>query len=50
MSQLYHIQLKASVSETYDLSDKTVHQLDLTEILPEDEMKDILKRRLQAKD
>lgn len=49
MSQLYHIQLKASVSETYDLSDKTVHQLDLTEILPEDEMKDILKGRLQER-
>lgn len=49
MSQLYHIQLKASVSETYDLSDKIVHKLEMTEILPKEEMVELLKQQLQER-
>lgn len=48
MSQLYRIQLKTSVSETFDLSDRIVHRLELTNILAEEEMVDILKSMLEA--
>lgn len=43
MSQLYKIQLKTSVSESFTLNDAIVHRLDLTSILPQEEMVDILK-------
>ena len=48
MSQCYRVQLKASVSTTVDVSDKSVNRLELTEILPEEEMKEILKDLLKA--
>lgn len=48
MSQLYRIQLKTSVSETFSLSDQIVHRLELTSILGEEEMLDILKQVLDT--
>lgn len=47
MSQLYHVQLKTSVSQTFTLSDCITHRIELTKILPEEEMLDILKETLK---
>ena len=44
MSLSYRVSLK--VCEVVSADDKTVHQLDLRDVLPEDEMKDLLKQRL----
>ena len=43
MSQIYHIELKSSVSERLDLSDEVVHKLNLTPILDQESMLNILK-------
>ncbi len=50
MSQIYHIQLKSSVSEHCDLSDEVVHKLNLTPILEQEAMLNILKSVLLADD
>lgn len=44
MSISYRVSLK--VCEVVSADDKTVHQLDLRDVLPEDEMKDLLRARL----
>ncbi len=44
MSLAYRVSLK--VCEVVSADDKTVHQLDLRDVLPEDEMKDLLRARL----
>ncbi|MEQ8819972.1 MAG: hypothetical protein RLY93_06980 [Sumerlaeia bacterium] len=48
MSQMYRIALKSSVKRTITASDSITYPIQLTEILPEDEMKDVLKERLRA--
>jgi replicative DNA helicase len=50
MSQLYHVELKGSVTETIHLHDEIVHQLDLSHILGEDDMKSLLRKQLEAND
>ncbi len=47
MSLSYRVTLQ--VSEVVGADDKTVHQLDLRDILPEDEMKDLLRNSLKEK-
>jgi len=46
MSQVYHVKLKESVSETFSVSDHVKHKLCLTPILPEEEMVALLKQQL----
>jgi len=46
MSQVYHVKLKESVSETFSVSDHVKHKLSLTPILPEGEMLELLKQQL----
>ena len=46
MSQVYHVKLKESVSETFSVSDHVKHKLCLTPILPEGEMLELLKQQL----
>ena len=46
MSQVYHVKLKESVSETFSVSDHVKHKLCLTPILPEGEMVALLKQQL----
>ena len=46
MSQVYHVKLKESVSETFSVSDHVKHKLSLTPILPEGEMRALLKQAL----
>lgn len=46
MSQTYHCQLKESVSRTIRIGDSIKHTLSLTEILPLEEMKQILREVL----
>lgn len=48
MSQIYHIELKSSVSERLDLSDEVTHKLNLTPILDQESMLTILKSVLVA--
>ena len=46
MSQVYHVKLKESVSETFSVSDHVKHKLCLTPILPEEEMIELLRGQL----
>lgn len=46
MSQVYHVKLKESISETFSVSDHIKHKLCLTPILPEEEMLELLKQQL----
>lgn len=43
MSQIYHVALKSTVCESFTLSDTVTHKLNLTLILDEVEMKEILR-------
>lgn len=43
MSQIYHVELKSSVSERLDLSDEVIHKINLTPILDQESMLAILK-------
>jgi hypothetical protein len=47
MSLSYRVSLE--VAEVVSADDKTIHQLDLRDILPEDEMKDLLREQLLAR-
>ena len=49
MSQLYRIRLKDSVSRSINTSDSISYPIELTEIIPAEEMKDILKGVLREK-
>lgn len=49
MSQLYHVELKGSVRETIHLHDEIVHQLDLSHILEQEDMKALLRKQLADK-
>ena len=46
MSQIYHVELKSSVSERFDLSDCVTHKLNLTPIIDLSEMLDLLELEL----
>ncbi|MEM7014851.1 MAG: hypothetical protein AAF585_25605 [Verrucomicrobiota bacterium] len=48
MSQCYQVQLKQSVSRRVDQDDSVSYPIELTEILPQDEMKDILRGVLES--
>ena len=48
MSQIYHIELKSSVSETVNLSDHIIHKLNMTPILDQESMLEILVSVLLA--
>ena len=47
MSQCYRVQLKASVSRTVEAGDSISYPLELTELLPAPEMKELLEDALQ---
>ena len=46
MSQCYHIELKQSVTRVVRAEDSVTYPLELTEILPADEMREALRRVL----
>ena len=48
MSQLYHAELKESVSRIVKSEDSISYPIELTEILPPDEMGELLKDQLKA--
>ena len=47
MSQMYHVELRESVSESFELSDSVKHTLNLTPIIELDEMLDLLEAILE---
>ena len=48
MSQSYHCKLQESVTVDVSLGDTVTHRLNLTEILPLEEMKELLRQQLRA--
>ncbi len=47
MSRAYWVKLSSSVVETIQASDKTTHKIELEQIIPEGEMKDIVSSSLE---
>ncbi len=47
MSQCYHIELKSAVVRTVKGEDSVSYPIELTDILPADEMKDLLRQQLK---
>jgi hypothetical protein len=47
MSQVYQVQLESSVTHTVSASDEMTHKVELTQILGQEEMREILEKTLQ---